>query len=116
MIAQYKQIRQLVQRGSLYRLVSPLAGSEVSVTESVSPDRSQAVTFAFLHSSQMMYPFPRIYLRGLDEHATYRLKTLDGQVAPGTPDTASGTYWIEHGFDLNLRGDFQAAAFMLERQ
>jgi alpha-galactosidase len=116
MIAQYKQIRQLVQRGSLYRLVSPLAGSEVSVTESVSPDRSQAVTFAFLHSSQMMYPFPRIYLRGLDEHATYRLKTLDGQVAPGTPDTASGTYWIEHGIDLNLRGDFQAAAFMLERQ
>jgi alpha-galactosidase len=116
MIAQYKQIRQLVQRGSLYRLVSPLNGSEVSVTETVSPDRSQAVTFAFLHSSQMIDPFPRIYLRGLDEHATYRLKALDGQTAPGTPITASGAYWTEHGVDLSLRGDFQAAAFLLDKQ
>jgi alpha-galactosidase len=116
LIAQYKQIRPIVQRGQLYRLVSPLNGSEYSVTESVSRDRSQAVVFAFLHSSQMTYPYPRVYLRGLEEHATYRLEALDGQVAGGTPGAASGTYWMQHGVDVELHGDFQAAAFLLQKQ
>jgi hypothetical protein len=32
--------------------------------------------------------------RGLEEHATYRLKVLDGQMASGTPDAASGAYFL----------------------
>ena len=115
MVAQYKQIRQIVQRGSLYRLISPLNGSEFSATESVSSDLKQAVVFAFLHSSQMGYPFPRIYLRGLDPHADYRLHTLDGNAASETPASASGAYWMENGLSVDLRGDFQAAAFLLEK-
>ncbi|MGC2161126.1 MAG: alpha-galactosidase [Silvibacterium sp.] len=115
MIAQYKQIRQIVQRGSLYRLISPLNGSEYSVTESVSTDLDQAVVFAFLHSSQMGYSFPRIYLRGLDDQAEYHLSTLDGQAASGTPASASGAYWMENGVSVNLHGDFHAAAFSLTK-
>ena len=115
MVAQYKQIRQIVQRGSLYRLISPLNGSEFSATESVSPDLKQAVVFAFLHSSQMGYPFARIYLRGLDPHADYRLRTLDGKAASETPASASGAYWMQNGLSVDLRGDFQAAAFLLEK-
>src|SRR6266478_5625972 len=73
MVAQYKQVRETVQRGSLYRLISPQNGSEQSVTETVSKDQDRAITFAFLHSSQMLYPFPRIYLRGLKPDAVYRI-------------------------------------------
>jgi alpha-galactosidase len=116
MVAQYKEIREVVQRGSLYRLISLLNGSEQSVTESVALDKSKAVTFAFLHSSQMGYPFPRIYLRGLDANTTYSLKALDGKVAGNTPASASGAYWMGHGVDVDLRGDFQAMAFVLEKQ
>ena len=115
MVAQYKSIRETVQRGSLYRLITPEDNSEQSVTESVSRDGSQAVTFAFLHSSREGYPFPRIYLRGLDADATYRLSTLDGKLAPDTPASASGAYWMHRGVDVQLRGDFRAAAFTLER-
>lgn len=115
MVAQYKQIRQTIQRGSLYRLISPLNGSEFSITESVSSDLSQAVVFAFLHSSQMGYPFPRIYLRGLDAHAVYRLRALDGDAASDTPPSASAAYWMQNGLGINLRGDFQAGAFLLEK-
>jgi len=115
MVAQYKSIRETVQRGSLYRLITPEDNSEQSVTESVSRDGSQAVTFAFLHSSREGYPFPRIYLRGLDADATYRLSTLDGKLAPNTPASASGAYWMHRGVDVQLRGDFRAAAFTLER-
>ncbi|MDR3573580.1 MAG: alpha-galactosidase, partial [Anaerolineaceae bacterium] len=52
MVSQYKQVRSTVQNGSLYRLISPFGGSEFSATESVSPDQTEAVIFAFLHSSQ----------------------------------------------------------------
>ena len=115
MVAQYKSIRETVQRGSLYRLITPENNSEQSVTESVSRDGKQAVAFAFLHSSRERYPFPRIYLRGLDANANYRIAPLDGKLAKDTPASASGAYWMHRGVDVELRGDFQAAAFTLER-
>jgi alpha-galactosidase len=115
MIAQYKAIRETIQRGMLYRLVPPERNSEQSVTESVACDRRQAVVFAFLHSSRELYPFPRVYLRGIDAGATYHIAAIAGHWASDTPAEASGAYWMEHGVDLELRGDFDAAAFSLER-
>ena len=115
MVAQYKTIRDTVQRGELYRLISPEHNSEQSVTESVSRDGRQAVTFAFLHSSQEMYPFPRIFLRGLDPNAIYKVNAFAGKLMDGSPAQASGAYWMQHGVDVDLRGDFQAAAFTLTR-
>jgi alpha-galactosidase len=114
MVAQYKQIRETVQRGSLYRLISPQKGSEQSVTESVSQDRQKAVVFAFLHSSQMLYPFPRVFLRGLKPDAMYKVTALDGKLSASTPAVASGAFWMQHGIDVDMRGDFQDAAFTLE--
>jgi alpha-galactosidase len=113
MVAQYKQIREIVQRGLLYRLISPQK-SEHSVTESVSQDQRSAVTFAFLHSSQMLYPFPRIFLRGLKPDAMYQITALDGKLSANTPAVASGSFWMQNGVDVELRGDFQAAAFRLD--
>jgi alpha-galactosidase len=114
MIDIYKGIRQTVQRGDLYRLMSPRDG-EQSVTESVSRDRRQAVTFAFLHSSSQLYPFPPVHLRGLDPSATYRLKIVIGKVDNETPKEATGAYWMQNGIELDLRGDFQAAMFTLDQ-
>ena len=115
LIAAYKQIRETVQHGNLYRLISPRNGSEYSATESVSPDQHEAVMFAFLHSSQMVYPYPRLFLRGLDGRAQYRLAAISGAVSKSTPETASGDYWMQRGVDVDMRGDFQAAAFRFER-
>ena len=115
MVADYKTIRETIQRGELYRLITPEHDSEQSVTETVSRDQKQAVTFAFLHSSRENYPYPRIFLRGLNESATYDIKAFAGKLAPDTPQSASGAYWMSHGVDVLLRGDFQAAAFTLSR-
>jgi len=111
MIAQYKQIRQTIQRGDLYRLISPLDGSEFSATESVFTDLGQAVIFVFLHSSQTGYRFPRVYPRGLDPHAVYNFQALDGKAASETP--ASALIGCNMGLNVSLRGAFQAAAFLL---
>jgi alpha-galactosidase len=114
MISAYKQVRETVQHGSLYRLISPRDGSESSVTESVSINKNQAVLFTFLHSSQMGYPFPRVYLRGLNPEKNYRVTPIAGALTASSPTVASGSYWMSHGLDVDLRGDFQAAAFRFD--
>jgi alpha-galactosidase len=114
MISAYKQVRETVQHGELYRLISPQEGSEFSATESVSEDKRQAVVFAFLHSSQKGYPFPTVKLRGLDAGRQYRLRPIRDAKADGAPQIASGAYWMSHGLDVVLRGDFQAAGFVFE--
>ncbi len=116
LIAAYKGIRETVQHGSLYRLVSPRNGSEQSVTESVSPDKKQAALFAFLHSSTMGYPYPRVFLKGLDAKTTYKVTPIAGKLSKDSPTTASGAYWMSHGVDVDLRGDLQAAAFRFDAQ
>jgi alpha-galactosidase len=115
LIGEYKKIRATVQRGKLYRLISPRNGSQYSATESVSEDGRQAVLFAFLHSSTLGSRYPRIQLRGLDPGARYRMRAIAGKVQTGTPEEASGAYWMSYGLDLDLRGDFQAAGIVFER-
>jgi alpha-galactosidase len=116
LIAAYHQVQKTITQGDLYRLISPTNGSEFSATETVSPDKSQAVFFAFVHSTQEERGFPRLQLLGLDPSAEYSLTSIEGNAIPGTPAQASGSWWMNHGVDLDLHGDFQAAAFRLDRK
>jgi alpha-galactosidase len=116
LIAAYKGIRETVQHGSLYRLIPPRNGSEQSVTESLSTDRKQAALFTFLHSSTMGYPYPRVFLRGLDARTNYKVTSIAGKLSKDTPEVASGAYWMDHGVDVELKGDLQAAAFRFDAQ
>jgi alpha-galactosidase len=115
MVAEYKNIRMTVQQGLLYRLIPPRDNSPYSATQSVSSDGRQAVLFAFLHSSSMLYPYPRVRLKGLDPQARYRLRVLAGRPEENTAAEASGAHWMSDGVQLMLKGDFQAAAVVLER-
>jgi alpha-galactosidase len=115
LVEDYKSIRTTVQRGSLYRLISPRDGSSYSATQSVASDCGQAVLFAFLHSSSMLYPYPRLHLKGLDPQARYRLRMVAGKADENTPVEASGAHWMSDGIQLMLKGDFQAAAVVLDR-
>jgi alpha-galactosidase len=115
LIGEYKNIRETVQRGKLYRLVSPRDGSPHSATQSVAQDGRQAVLFAFLHSGTRGSPYPRIQLRGLEPDARYRTRIVAGKVQQGTPEEASGAYWMSRGIDPDMRGDFQATAIVFER-
>ncbi len=116
LVAEYKAVRATVQEGALYRLISPLGGSEYSATESVARDGHEAVLFAFLHSSQQGKPYPPLYLRGLDPDAIYSIHVQAGELIDSTVSRASGDYWMHHGVSVSLRGDFQAAFFTLERE
>jgi alpha-galactosidase len=116
LIAAYHSVQKTIVRGDLYRLFSPRDASQFSATQTVSPDKNQSVVFAFANATQEGRGFPLLQLQGLDPAADYKLSWIEGKALPGTPESASGAWWMHHGLQLDLRGDFQAAAFHLDRQ
>jgi alpha-galactosidase len=116
LIAAYHAAQLTIVRGNLYRLISPRHNSPFSSTEYVSRDQNQAVIFAFANATQEGHGFPLLQLQGLNPDAEYHLSWVEGKPGPGTPETASGAWWMRHGISLDLRGDFNAAAFRLDRQ
>ncbi len=117
LVAFYKTIRPTVQQGLQYRLIAPsrpAAPSERAATEYVSTDGAQAVLFAYLHSQNFGDPYPLVRLEGLDPKAIYRLRPLDAKQLR-SPQQASGSYWMSHGLQLDLRGDYDSTAVVLER-
>jgi len=115
MVAAYKRIRQTVQQGDLYRLIRPVDPTGRSATFYVSPDKQQAVLFAFLHSSTKFDRQPAIAVRGLDPQRQYRVKPVDA-ASNAESQTQSGAYWMGHGVDVAMTGDFQAKGLVFEAQ
>jgi alpha-galactosidase len=116
LITAYHSVQKTIVRGDLYRLLSPRDASQFSATQTVSPGKNQSVVFAFANATQEGRGFPLLQLQGLDPAADYKLSWIEGKALPGTPELASGSWWMHHGIQLDLRGDFQAAAFHLDRQ
>ncbi len=118
LIAAYHQVQKTIAQGELYRLVSPRDGSEFSATQTVNREKTQSVVFAFIHSTQEGRGFPLLKFEGLDPAAEYALTPIEGSAAKDTPQTASGAWWMHHGLQMSddFRGDFQAAAFRLDRK
>jgi alpha-galactosidase len=115
MIAYYKSINATVQNGSLYRLALATQGN-FSANQYVSPDKSQSVVFAFLHSQQFGRMVSPLLLRGLDENGIYSLSRIDGKA--GTTNAAiklSGAYLMSHGIEAVLTGDYDSVSFKLDR-
>jgi len=113
MVALYKRIRQTVEGGDLYRLLSPRL-DDVTANEYVSSDGKQAVLFAFRHSQEYNTAPPAIRLRGLDERAVYKLESVDGKLVETQPQL-SGAYLMRAGLNVNLRGDFDSTAVVMGR-
>jgi alpha-galactosidase len=113
MISTYKSIRETVQQGDLYRLCSPREGA-LTANQYISAHGKQAVLFAFLHSQQYVRPLPALCLRGLDANALYRVKRLDEKVVEQQP-VLSGSFLMQHGLNLDLRGDYDSTLVILER-
>lgn len=113
MVAYYKRVRQSVQEGSLYRLVSP-TDDDAAVNQYVGRDGKQIVVFACRHSQQYLRALPTVRLRGLVPEAVYRIEQPFGRLVD-KPSTFSGAALMERGLTFDLRGDFDATSVLLER-
>ncbi|HKD47226.1 MAG TPA: alpha-galactosidase [Rhizomicrobium sp.] len=115
LVAAYKHVRKTVQQGDLYRLIRPEDPSGRFATFYVSPDKRQAVLFAFLHSSTKLDQQPAIQVRGLDPQKAYRVRPVES-ASGAESQTQSGAYWMGHGVEVPMTGDFQAKGLVFEGQ
>ncbi len=113
MVATYKRVRNTVQLGDLYRLASPRT-NEVTANQYVAADGRQSVLFAFRHSQEYNTKAPTLHLQGLDPKALYRLESIDNKLVERQPQL-SGAYLMQAGLNVNLIGDFDSTAVILDR-
>ena len=122
-IAAYKEVRETVQNGALYRL-TPANDNGFIANEYVAENGNQAAAFAFLHAQQLRAETFPLQLTALDPQAVYHVRVLGtprrnaGADTVGTlqdAGTLSGAYLMEHGLDLHLRGDYDSVLYVLEK-
>lgn len=99
MITLYKEIRPIVQEGHLYRILSPRT-NEITAVEYTAKDGSEALLFAFLHSSQFGAALKTLHLKGLEDKALYKVDGFD--------ELLSGTALMKRGLDIKLTGDYDS--------
>jgi alpha-galactosidase len=97
-IAEYKAVRQIIQLGDQYRLLSPSQGNN-SVVQYQSKDRAEGVLFAFRTYLPDPAMLPAIHLRGLDSETLYTVEGFD--------EPRSGAAWMADGLQIRL-GNFQS--------
>jgi alpha-galactosidase len=113
LIAFDKRIRDVVQTGDVYRLLSPRT-NDTTANEYVSADAAKAVLFVFRHSQEYSTPPPTVRLAGLSAKSVYRLESMDAKLVDPTSEV-SGAYLMEHGVNLKLTGDFDSTAVVITR-
>ena len=102
----YKEIRQVIQFGDQFRLISSQK-NDYSAVQYVSKDKSEGVLFAFRTHIPDPFNFPLIRLRGLDPDALY--------VVEGFDQPRSGKAWMEAGLKVELN-NFQSKVLKISRQ
>ena len=118
-IASYKQIRNVVLHGDLYRLLSPYENNRTALMY-VTENKDSALVFSFLQKKE---PYPdqsKLLLKGLDANAQYkvtevnkgsftRLKHYEGKIF-------SGDYLMKAGLQFDMYNDYESAVIQLVKQ
>ncbi len=119
-INDYKNMRQTIQLGNLYRLVSPYDREGYASLMYVDDARQNAVLFAYKTENFLNMTMPRLQLDGLDDSATYVLhernvkhgdkaSSLDGK-------TFTGDFLMQVGVEMPLDGDYASRVFEITKQ
>jgi alpha-galactosidase len=96
LVRRYKEVRDIIQEGDQYRLLSPREG-ETTAVQYVSEDRRSSVIFVFRNPHQFLDLAPKIYPRGLEEDSIYRVTALE--------EPRSGGALMGRGIEIALQGD-----------
>ena len=102
-IAEYKQIRPIVQFGDIYRLLSPYDHRGLASLMYVSEPRDKAVFYWWKTEQFQNEHLPRVKMAGLDATRQYRIHELDRidtNPLPFEGKTFTGAYLMNHGLDI----------------
>ena len=126
-IAEYKQIRPIVQFGDLYRLVSPYDKVGLASLMYVDEAKDKSVFFWWKTESFQNEHLPRVKMAGLDANKNYKVRELnriDLQPMDVEGKTFSGAYLMNHGLEMPYRNepewskknDWSSRVLLLEAQ
>ena len=108
-IAMYKDIRELVQFGRLYRLKN-YRDDGMSTNQYVSHDKSRSVLFICSAATSFFNrQFKTFNLKGLDENAEYKIKMPDGEM------TKSGAYLMNVPLTIRLSTPLESVIWTIEK-
>ena len=131
-VADYKRIRPIVQRGDLYRLVSPYEKPMAALmyvdsknpVNHVNPVKEPPVAVVFALGLKIDGERAEtLHLRGLDPESTYSIKEINcgerlhlaRREEDNAPQSATGRELMERGLAVALSGDYDSAVFELRR-
>ena len=126
-IAEYKQIRPIVQFGDIYRLVSPYDKQGLASLMYVDEQKSKSVFFWWKTESFQNEHLPRGKMAGLDASKNYKiheLNRIDLRPMDVEGKVFSGAYLMNHGLEMPYRNepewskknDWSSRVLLLEAQ
>lgn len=104
-IAEYKEVRNTVQLGDLYRLLSPYDKLGCAALMYVAPDKNEAVYYWYKTETFVNQQLPKITLAGLDPDKMYtitELNRIDNEPLPYEGKAYSGRYLMSNGLEMPL--------------
>lgn len=127
-IETYKGVRDVVQLGDLYRLVSPFENRGVVSLMYVSPVKDKAVYYWFRTNNDYSAPLvTRPLMQGLDPEAYYKvteLNAVDLRPLPCEGKVFSGKFLMDNGLEMRpshdlawgKKTDYCSRVLLLEKQ
>lgn len=107
-IAEYKQVRPVVQFGDIYRLVSPYDKLGVASLMYVSEAKDKAVFYWWKTETFVNQHLPRVKMAGLERSKTYRIHELDridNKPLKFEGKTFTGAFLMDNGLDIPYKHD-----------
>jgi alpha-galactosidase len=118
MIALYKEIRPIIQQGTVYQVMLPTASDRVAL-QYLSPDRQRGVLLLYtmrdpLAGSTDTERLTRVLrLRGLDPNASY---SIQNDETDGGEQILSGRTLMDVGMPWPIYGDYNCAILRLRKK
>ncbi|MCM8709892.1 alpha-galactosidase [Clostridium sp. SYSU_GA19001] len=107
-VVRYKELRELIQFGDMYRLLSPFEGNETAWMY-VSEDKTEAFVAYFRILAEPDAPVRRLTLRGLNPDKTY--------IVEGKKGVYGGDELMNIGIALpDLQGDYKSAIWKIKAE
>lgn len=105
-IAEYKEIRPVVQFGDIYRLVSPYDGHNMASMMYCSEDKSKAVFYWWKLETFYDEHLPRVRMAGLDPDRMYKvheLNRIDKKPLSFEGKSFSGRFLMQNGLEIPFK-------------
>lgn len=124
-IAEYKEIRPIVQFGDIYRLLSPYDKKGAASLMYVTPEKDKAVYYWWKTETFVNQQLPRVVMAGLDPDKNYKvheLNRIDNKPLSYEGKSFSGKFLmsnglempLKHNVDYNKRNDYASRVLLLE--